>query len=149
LTIPRKRAIAADRDPRRAWHVSCSSMRAMNITRTIALSLSLFSFGCATVSATTSQTSASQLVIDVPSAPPDPQPEVKTPCPGPGHIWVAGYWDYLDGHHVWREGRWVEGKIGYEYVRARYEFDGKAWLFHIPHWHKRAVTSPTQMAQRQ
>lgn len=131
----------------------------MNITRSIALSLSLFSFGCAAVSATTSQTSSGsqQLVVDVPSPPPDPKPEVKTPCPGPGHIWVAGYWDYIDGHHVWRDGRWVEGKIGYEYVRARYEFDGKAWLFHVPHWHKRsaavaapaAVTAPTKMAQRQ
>jgi hypothetical protein len=33
-------------------------------------------------------------------------------------------------------------------VRARYEFDGKAWQFHVPHWHKRAAAqSPTQMAQ--
>ncbi len=132
----------------------------MNITRTIALSLSLFSFGCAAVSATTSQTSTAshQLVIDVPSAPPDPKPEVKTPCPAPGHIWVAGYWDYIDGHHVWRDGRWIEGKRDYEYVRARYEFDGKTWLFHVPHWHKRAAAvatvsapapAPTQMAQVQ
>ena len=75
------------------------------------------------------------------SAPPDPKPEVKTPCPAPGHIWVAGYWDYIGGQHVWRDGRWVQGKAGYEYVRARYEFDGKAWQFHVPHWHSRAVTS--------
>lgn len=116
----------------------------MNITRSIALSLSLFSFGCATVSGDTSQTSTAsqQLVIEVPSPPPDPQPEVKTPCPGPGHIWVAGYWDYIDGHHVWREGRWLQGKADYEYVRARYEFDGKAWQFHVPHWHRRAIAAP-------
>jgi hypothetical protein len=80
------------------------------------------------------------------NAPPDPKAEAKTPCPAPGHIWVAGYWDYIDGHHVWRDGRWVQGKIGYEYIRARYEFDGKAWQFHIPHWHRRAVTEPVQMA---
>ncbi|HEX9101566.1 MAG TPA: YXWGXW repeat-containing protein [Polyangia bacterium] len=128
----------------------------MNITRSIALSLSLFSFGCATVGATTSQTSPAQqqLVVEVPTGPPDPKQEVKTPCPGPGQIWVAGYWDYIGGHHVWRDGRWMQGMSGYEYVRARYEFDGKAWQFHVPHWHKRAasaaaVTSPTQVAQRQ
>jgi hypothetical protein len=121
---------------------------AMNITRSIALSLSLVSFGCAAVSSTTSQTSTAsqQLVIEVPSSPPDPKPEVKTPCPGPGHIWVAGYWDYIGGHHVWRDGRWLQGKPDYEYVRARYEFDGKAWQFHVPHWHRRAVTQPAQMA---
>jgi len=121
----------------------------MNITRTIALSLSLFSFGCATVSGDTSQTSTAsrQLVVEVPSAPPDAKPEVKTPCPSLGYIWVAGYWDWIGGHHVWRDGRWVQGKAGYEYVRARYEFDGKAWQFHVPHWHLRAATSTTQMAQ--
>jgi hypothetical protein len=122
----------------------------MNITRTIALSLSLFSFGCATVSGDTSQTSstASQpLVVEVPSAPPEAKPEVKTPCPALGYIWVAGYWDWIGGHHVWRDGRWVQGKAGYEYVRARYEFDGKSWQFHVPHWHRRVATSTTQMAQ--
>ena len=123
----------------------------MNITRSIALSLSLFSFGCSTVSSSTSQTSTTsqQLVVEVPSAPPDAKPEVKTACPAPGHIWVAGYWDYIGGHHVWRDGRWVQGMAGYEYVRARYEFDGKAWQFHVPHWHKRAATQSTQVAQAQ
>jgi hypothetical protein len=120
----------------------------MNITRSIVLSLSLVSVGCSTVSSTTTQTStASQrLVIEVPNAPPDPKPEVKTPCPALGMIWVAGYWDYIGGQHVWRDGRWVQGKADYEYVRARYEFDGKTWLFHVPHWHRRVANEPMQMA---
>jgi hypothetical protein len=125
----------------------------MNLTRTIVLSLSLAAVGCSTVSSTTTQTSTTsrQLVIEVASAPPDPKPEVKSACPGPGHIWVAGYWDYIAGHHVWRDGRWVQGLADYEYVRARYEFDGKAWQFLVPHWHKRAVTpaAKTEMAARQ
>ena len=121
----------------------------MNITRSIALSFSLFSFGCAAVSANTSTTSAGsqQLVVEVPDAPPAPKDEVKTACPAPGHIWVAGYWDWIGGHHVWRDERWMQGMAGYEYVRARYEFDGKAWQFHVPHWHKRAATQTTQVAQ--
>src|SRR5437016_10131946 len=63
----------------------------MNITRSICLSLSLFTVGCAAVSADTSQTSSPSqtLVVAVPNAPPDPKTEVKTPCPAPGHIWVA------------------------------------------------------------
>ena len=123
----------------------------MNIARSICLSLSLFTVGCAAVSADTSQTStpSQTLIVVVPNAPPDPKTEVKTPCPGPGQIWVAGYWDFIDGHHVWRDGRWVQGKVGYEYVRARYEFDGKSWQFHVPHWHRRAATASTQLAQAQ
>jgi WXXGXW repeat (2 copies) len=123
----------------------------MNITRSLVLSLSLFTVGCAAVSADTSKTSSpsTTLVLEVPNAPPDPKAEVKTQCPAPGYIWVAGYWDYIDGHHVWRDGRWVQGKAGYEYVRARYEWDGKSWQFHVPHWHKRAVGDSPQMAQRQ
>jgi hypothetical protein len=121
----------------------------MNITRSIALAFSLVTVGCSTVGSTTSQTSTTsqQLVVEVPTAPPEPKAEEKLPCPGPGHIWIAGYWDYIGGHHVWRDGRWLEGKVGYEYIRARYEFDGKAWQFHVPHWKKRTVTQPTQMAQ--
>jgi hypothetical protein len=122
----------------------------MNISRSLVLSLSLFAVGCAAVSADTSQTSSPSqlLVVEVPNAPPDPKTEVKTPCPGPGNIWVAGYWDYIGGRHVWRDGRWVQGKPGYEYVRARYEWDGKAWQFHVPHWHKRPVNETTQVAAR-
>jgi hypothetical protein len=122
----------------------------MNFTRAIALSLSLSAVGCAAVSADTSKTSSPSqvMVLEVPNPPPDPKAEEKTPCPGPGHIWVAGYWDYIGGHHVWRAGRWVEGKAGYEYVRARYEWDGRAWQFHVPHWHRRPASATTpQMAQ--
>jgi hypothetical protein len=123
----------------------------MKLTRTIVLSLSLFSFGCAVVSADTAQTSSTlhALVVEVPGPPPQRKPEVKTPCPGPGHIWVAGYWDYIGGHHVWRDGRWLQAKADYEYVRARYEWDGHAWQFHVPHWHRRAADVPAQMAKRQ
>jgi hypothetical protein len=127
----------------------------MNFKRSLLLSasvaLSFVAVGCATVSGNTSATSTAQktLVIEVPNAPPPPKDEAKPTTPEPGHIWVAGYWDYIDGHHVWREGRWVQGKVGYEYVRARYEFDGKAWQFHVPHWHRRApAESPTMAAQR-
>ena len=79
-----------------------------------------------------------QIDVPVKSAPPAEKAETNKPAaPGFGYIWVAGYWDYLDGNYIWRDGRWVQGKQDYEYVRARYDFDGKAWVFHRPHWKKR------------
>jgi len=122
----------------------------MKLTRMFVLSLSFSAFGCAAVTADTTQTSSPTqvMVVEVPNAPPDVKAEQKAECPGPGYIWVAGYWDYIGGHHVWRDGRWVQGKAGYEYVRARYEFDGHQWQFHIPHWHRRPASTMTpQMAQ--
>lgn len=27
--------------------------------------------------------------------------------PGPGFVWIAGYWYPVEGHYVWRDGRWA------------------------------------------
>jgi hypothetical protein len=85
---------------------------------------------------------ANALTVQVNQQPPAEKTEEKTSAPGFGYIWVAGYWDYLDGNYVWRPGRWVQGKPDYEYVRARYEYDGKTWVFHRPHWKKRKADQP-------
>jgi hypothetical protein len=111
--------------------------------RTIALVVMLgFVGGCATLSSSSGNPSGdNKTQIDVPvnSQPPPEKTEAARPAsPGYGYIWVAGYWDYLDGNYIWRDGRWVQGKPDYEYVRARYDYDGKAWVFHRPHWKRRA-----------
>jgi hypothetical protein len=99
------------------------------------------SSGCAVISSDTksgdAQTTLTVQVREQPPAEKEADPKEKPAAPGYGYIWVAGYWDYLDGVYVWRDGRWVPGKPAYEYVRARYEFDGKSWVFHRPHWKKR------------
>ena len=108
--------------------------------RTITLALLLSMSGCATLSSSSgSQASDSQnqLTVQVTQPPPADKIEEKTAAPGFGYIWVAGYWDYLDGNYVWREGRWVAVRPDYEYVRARYEQSGSGWVFHRPHWKKR------------
>jgi hypothetical protein len=114
--------------------------------RTITLALFLALSGCATLSsgnASNSGDAQSQLTVPVNTPPPaDKNDGDKPAAPGFGYIWVAGYWDYLDGNYIWRAGRWVQGKADYEYVRARYEFDGKAWVFHRPHWKRRHATTP-------
>ena len=120
----------------------------MKITRSLLVALALSTVsGCAALSADAplSQT-ARTLVIEVRDAPPDPIADVQTASPGPGHIWVAGYHDFIGGRHVWRGGRWVEVKQGFEYNRARYEWTGKTWVFHVPHWKKRVVAQPTSLA---
>ncbi len=110
--------------------------------RTIALALMIAVAGCSTLSSSSSTSSTAdaktQVTVPVNSAPPPDKTEgSKHSAPGYGYIWVAGYWDYLDGNYIWRDGRWVQGKPDYEYVRARYEFDGKSWVFHRPHWKRR------------
>jgi hypothetical protein len=114
--------------------------------RTITLALFLALSSCATMSSSSGGTSGdpqSQLTVPVSSPPPAEKSEGERPAaPGFGYIWVGGYWDYLDGNYIWRPGRWMQGKQDYEYVRARYEFDGKAWVFHRPHWKRRHALAP-------
>jgi hypothetical protein len=111
--------------------------------RTIALVVMLgFGGGCATLSSSSGSASGdtkNQIDVPVQSPPPPEKAEAARPAaPGFGYIWVGGYWDYLDGNYIWRDGRWVQGKPDYEYVRARYDNDaGKGWVFHRPHWKKR------------
>jgi hypothetical protein len=117
----------------------------------LVLALSLGAGGCAFLSSDTSASNArsalSEQVNDAP--PPDKAEGARPASPGFGYIWVAGYWDYLDGNFIWRDGRWVQGKPDYEYVRARYQYDnaGKTWVFYRPHWKRRAETAPAPKAQ--
>ena len=122
--------------------------------RTIALVVMLgFIGGCATLSSSSGGSSGdSKTQIDVPvsSQPPPEKAEGTRPAsPGYGYIWVAGYWDYLDGNYIWRDGSWKQGKPDYEYVRARYDYDGKAWTFHRPHWKRRQKATESATAPKQ
>jgi hypothetical protein len=107
----------------------------------MALAAPVFSAGCAVLSSDTSSTETKNaLTVSVREAPPpekEQDPKDRPSSPGFGFIWVSGYWDYLDGNYVWRDGRWVQGKPDWEYVRARYEQVNGAWVFHRPHWKKR------------
>ena len=121
--------------------------------RVLALSLLLPLFlavsGCGILSSSSTGDQSNKVTIEVNSAPPADKVEkadARPTSPGFGYIWVNGYWDYLDGNYVWRSGRWTQSRPDYEYVRARYEFDGKAWLFHRPHWKRRHAATPAPTA---
>lgn len=106
--------------------------------RSFAFLVVLQTSGCGVLSSDTGSSNAENaLTMQVGGQPPADKAEEKPAAPGFGYIWVSGYWDYISGQYVWRNGRWVQGKPDYEYVRARYEFDGKGWTFHRPHWKKR------------
>jgi len=89
------------------------------------------------------------VAVVVPSPPPAEGADRAAPsrpaAPGFGYIWVAGHWDNVDGLYVWKPGRWVQGRAGYDYVRARYEFDAqrRQWIYHRPHWRRRHVQAVT------
>jgi hypothetical protein len=123
--------------------------------RTLTLALLLAVSGCASLSSSGTKTSdtQSQLTVPVSQPPPADKVEDKSSAPGFGYIWVAGYWDYLDGNYIWRSGHWVQGKPDYEYVRARYEQNGGQWMFHRPHWKRRhapqSALGSTQSASAQ
>ncbi len=115
--------------------------------KNLLLALGLTLAGCAALGSDVKNVNEPTLVVRVAAAPPAAIAEVKPPAPALGQIWIAGYWDYLGGQSVWRAGRWLEGKVGYEYIRARYEWDGQSWQFHLPHWKKR-VTHSNALAAR-
>ena len=52
---------------------------------------------------------------------PPPFPRVVSTAgqvsPGPGFVWIAGYWYPVEGHYLWRDGRWV-----------RPPYAGAAWV---------------------
>jgi hypothetical protein len=100
--------------------------------------------GCAMFSSSRASEPHAALDLQVQKAPPADRDEGTRPtAPGPGYLWVAGYWDYLDGNYLWRSGHWLPNQPQFEYVRARYDFDGSGWIFHRPHWKRRPPASAT------
>jgi hypothetical protein len=117
------------------------------MTRRLALAAFLLA-GCATTSSSTTTPAAAAASadgqpegIEVHTPPPAPPPETRPPSPGFGYIYVAGYWEWIDGSYVWHPGRWIPGKADYELVRARYEAKNGAWIFYKPHWKRRLRSS--------
>jgi hypothetical protein len=109
------------------------------------LALSLGVLGCATSGSGRTSEAKSALDLQVFSPPPADKSDGERPeAPGSGYIWVAGYWDYLDGNYIWRGGHWLQANAQYEYIRASYDHDGEGWVFHRPHWKRRQTVSTVQ-----
>lgn len=86
--------------------------------------------------------------IRVAVAPPALRHEVAPPAPSPRHRWIAGYWGWRGGTHVWINGQWlVPPAYGYVWEPARWENVGGAWMFHEGHWRTADQPDPVQVYQ--
>lgn len=76
---------------------------------------------------------AAEIIVE--TEPPPPRVEVRPPCPVVGHVWTAGYWNWVGGKHVWVAGRWVPPpRAGAVWVPHRWDRGPRGWR-HIPgHW---------------
>lgn len=66
-------------------------------------------------------------------APPSPLEEFVAE-PRAGHTWVPGYWDWVNGRHLWRVGRWIPERRGYHWQRYRWIFRAGRWYLEAGGW---------------
>ena len=61
---------------------------------------------------------------DAPMAPPPPPVEVMPPAPFLGALWIAGFWSWVGGRHVWQHGHWEAPRQGQRWEPRRWEPQG-------------------------
>jgi hypothetical protein len=74
--------------------------------------------------------------VYAPIAPPTPQYEVQPALPFLGAIWIAGFWNWLGGRHVWVSGHYEQPRPGYRWAphqwvqspRGGWELHGGGWV---------------------
>jgi hypothetical protein len=73
-------------------------------------------------------------------APVPPPPAIEEHhglAPGPGNIWIAGFWGYEGGRHVWHAGHWDKPPAAnFHYVEPRWDRKGSQYAFREGHWQK-------------
>ena len=70
-----------------------------------------------------------------PVPPPPARVEARGLPPEPGDTWIAGYWAYDGGHHVWRDGRWEKApNPKAHYVEPRWWRKGNQYAFREGYW---------------
>src|SRR2546426_12356569 len=73
--------------------------------------------------------------VRVTVAPPAVRVEAQPAAPSPRHRWIAGYWGWRGGQHVWLGGHWaMPPAVGYVWEPARWDNQGGAWMFYEGHW---------------
>ena len=76
---------------------------------------------------------SSAAVVVVRDAPPPPRAE-RTPQPRRGYVWVPGYWDWRNKHHVWVKGSWLRERPGYVYHQPAWEQRDGQWQMARGNW---------------
>jgi hypothetical protein len=69
-------------------------------------------------------------------APPPPQYEYIGAPPVMGHVWIGGYWDWVDrsNRYHWVPGRWDAPRPGHIWTPYRWERDGDRWRRNGGRW---------------
>ena len=68
-------------------------------------------------------------------APPPPRVETIPVAPA-GYVWAPGYWDFFQGHYIWRRGHFMEGRPGYRWAPEVWERRGEVHHFNEGHWER-------------
>ena len=69
----------------------------------------------------------------VPIAPP-PARDEAVPRPRSRHVWIPGYWDWMNGKYLWAVGRWVPARRGYHWQRHLWALREGSWHSQIGAW---------------
>jgi hypothetical protein len=70
------------------------------------------------------------------TAPPAPVVETIGVAPHPGWVWEPGYYNWVDGHHVWVAGTWVEPRPGYHWHPHVWVKAGAGWRLREGYWER-------------
>lgn len=76
---------------------------------------------------------AASFNVDVNVGPPAVVHE-EVPPPREGYTWAQGYWDYDDGHHVWRKGHWERNHEGERWRNGEWHEHEGHWTLERGHW---------------
>ena len=69
-------------------------------------------------------------------APPHIRREVVGVAPHPGSVYRKGYWDWVDGKHVWVRGDWMDRRVGYRWQPHAWVRDGGGWRLREGYWRR-------------
>lgn len=92
--------------------------------------------GIVVLAATTSLAAhAARYVTEVvTTAPPAPVVETVGVAPHAGWVREPGYYNWVNGHHVWVEGTWVAPRAGYHWHPHVWVKSGAGWRLREGYW---------------
>lgn len=72
-----------------------------------------------------------------------PAPQVENYDPRPGHVWIAGRWEWKGGKWAWSAGRWESARDEEDWKPGRWERQGARWVWVEGTWEQRPYDGPT------
>jgi hypothetical protein len=74
-------------------------------------------------------------IVIVEREPPPPRIERIPPSPGPDHVWIAGFWFWQNGRHVWMHGHYAKRpNPRAEWEAGRWDHRPNGWIWIEGRW---------------